>query len=405
MKRFLLLLWLATAQAQELVIDITGGRQAPIPIVVLSFRGKSPLDPAEIIKQDLRRTGLFEPLKTAITRRFDFQIWRQLGQEFLVQGSIIEQAGQLKVHFVLYDLYSERQLVGNRFTTTPERLRRLVHRISDQIYEAILRRPGPFSTRIAFVERTGDLYRLLIADYDGENAKPILISPEPVLEPVFSPSGSLIAYTSLEGKTPSVYVQEVATGERQRIATAAQSPAFSPDGRMLAFVKFTSSGADLYLYDLLSGEEKRLTTHIALDTEPRFAPDGKSIVFTSDRGGKPQLYRLDLATHKIERLTFEGEANTAARFLPQGRGLVLVQSSKGRDRIALFDLNIRRFKFLTEGPADDMAAVAPSGDFLLYTLEVGGKEQLGIVSINGRVREVVPSEFPRSMPTWSLLKE
>ncbi len=398
MRRLLLLLWLAVASAEEVVIEITGGRQAPIPIAILPFGGEP--DPAEIVKQDLRRSGLFEPIGGRADQ-VDLELWRQLGQDFLVEGEATRVGGRVRIRFTLYDLYGERQLAGDRFVEDANRIRQAAHRISDQIFEAILHRPGPFSAHIAFVEREGPLYRLVIADYDGQNGRPILISPEPILSPVFSPDGSRIAYTSLEGKIPAIYLQEIGTGKRRKIAAWAHAPAFSPDGRRLIFAQLGGEGVDLYLYDLLTGGRERLTDHVALDTEPSFSPDGKSVVFTSDRGGSPQLYRLDLESREISRLTFSGRANTAARFLPSGEGLIVLQSGEGGDRLVLFDRKTGRFTPLTQGPGDDGAAVAPGGDLLLYTVEVGGKPQLAIVSVNGRVQEVLPSEHPRAMPAWS----
>ena len=81
--------------------------------------------------------------------------------------------GRLRVDFRLWDVFSQQQLLGLQFTSTPENWRRIAHKISDAVYERLTGEKGYFDTRVVFVaESGGRLNRtktLAIMDQDGAN--------------------------------------------------------------------------------------------------------------------------------------------------------------------------------------------------------------------------------------------
>src|SRR5690606_33483190 len=96
---------------------------------------------------------------------------------------------------------------------------------------------GVFSTRIAYVVKSGTNYRLQIADADGANPQTALNSREPIISPAWSPDGERIAYVSFENKRPVVYVHDLRSGQRRAVAAfpgSNSAPAWSPDGSRLA---------------------------------------------------------------------------------------------------------------------------------------------------------------------------
>lgn len=148
-------------------------------------------------------------------------------------------------------------------------LRLVAHRIADYIYEKLTGEKGIFSTRIAYVTKSGAHYRLWIADADGENSQSALSSPEPIISPAWAPNGTQLAYVSFESRKPVVHVHDVASGHRRLLANfrgSNSAPAWSPDGSRLAVTLSRDGGSQLYLLNAQGGEPRRLMQSSGIDT-------------------------------------------------------------------------------------------------------------------------------------------
>ncbi|BCX88453.1 TolB protein [Methylomarinovum tepidoasis] len=416
-----LALLLCSAARAELTIEITRGIEGAIPIAVAPFAWTGPTPPpvdvAAVIRADLARSGQFRPLPpqdmltrpAAVPEAVNWRVWQTLGQDYLVIGQVESPSPErYEVQFHLLDVYRKEALAGYRLPARPAGLRKTAHRIADILYEKITGRPGAFATRIAYVivtEADGRrIYRLQIADADGYNPRTVVISPEPLMSPAWSPDGQQIAYVSFERRRPAIYVQTLATGAREKIAAFPGingAPAWSPDGGRLALTLSKDGSPDIYVLDLASRRLRRLTHSFAIDTEPAWSPDGKRLVFTSDRGGSPQIYTIPAGGGAVRRLTFQGNYNARATFSPDGGKLALVHGGQGY-RIAVLDLASGRLQVLTDGPLDESPSFAPNGSMILYATQAGGRGQLAAVSVDGRVRQRLGTEQGDVRePAWS----
>ncbi|MEO5510364.1 MAG: PDZ domain-containing protein [Longimicrobiales bacterium] len=76
------------------------------------------------------------------------------------------------------------------------------------------------------------------------------------------------------------------------------SPVFSPDGSMIAFSGNYDGNLDVYLIPVGGGSPRRLTHHPAPDNAQGFTPDGKRVLFASGRNGSTtklsQLYTVSV---------------------------------------------------------------------------------------------------------------
>lgn len=409
--RFLILLALLTWQPYgvALTIEITQGAEGALPIAVVPFGWTGPApgapqqDLAEIIAADLGRSGRFKPLGRAdmLARptkgeAVDFRDWRALAMENLVVGEISPNGpGGYLVRFQLFDVFRGEQVTGYSIPTTERDLRATAHHIADIVYESLTGEPGAFATRIAYVTSVGakdgsDRVVLEIADADGYGAQTIVSSAEPLMSPAWSPDGRKLAYVSFENRKAAIWIQEVFTGQREKVASFKGingAPSWSPDGRSLALTLSKDGNPDIFIMDLARRSIRPLTRHWGIDTEPDWSPDGKHIVFTSDRGGAPQIYRVNVSGGEAQRLTFDGDYNARASYSPDGRFLTLVTRQNGRYRIGLMDVADRNLQVLSDGRLDESPSFAPNGSMIIYATRADGRGVLSAVSTDGRVRQ------------------
>jgi TolB protein len=413
------LVWLAPAHAQ-LTIQITRGSNAPIPIAIVPFGGaaNAPVDVAQVIENDLERTGRFDGLERAgmLTKptsaaEVDFTNWRLLKTDYLVVGRLAQDGTAWAIQFELFNVLTGERLLGFNVPTGSAGLRNGAHRIADMIHDKILGVRGAFATRIAYVAVQGAApqrrYRLVVSDADGENARVIMESREPIMSPAWSPDGQQLAYVSFEGQQSSIYVQTLRTGQRERVSARPGvngAPAWSPDGRRLALTLSQRDGnVDVYVLDLQSRESVRVTDDPAIDTEPSWTPDGRALYFTSDRAGRPQIYRIALASgERPRRVTFEGSYNARPRVSPDGKQLVVVTLDQGAYRLAAIEVDSGRSRILTNGRLDEGPSFAPNGQTVIYATRAGGRGVLATVAIDGSVTSRITSDAGDVRePAWS----
>jgi tricorn protease len=70
------------------------------------------------------------------------------------------------------------------------------------------------------------------------------------------------------------------------------NPVFSPDGSMIAFTGDYDGNVDIYVMPSAGGVPKRLTYHPAVDEVVGWSPDGKSVLFRSTRNSYSRFNRL-----------------------------------------------------------------------------------------------------------------
>lgn len=279
----------ATTFAQLHLEIAKAPEQAPKIAIVPFGNDNNALYP--IIENDLNRSGRFTSASqnlpaTAQLNQIQAENWQSAGVPYVVVGQLKPIAGNsFEVHYQLYDVQKRQYLLNEVLTVPNSRVRQAGHMISDAIYQALTGIAGDFSGRIAYVLRNqatpAQRYTLQIADTDGEQPKTVLSSRDPILSPTWSPDAKKIAYVSFETKRPAIYMQDLATGEREVLASFRGlngAPSFSPDGKSMLFTASMHGNPEIYQMDLGTRQVKRMTTDSAIDTEARYAPDGKSFI-------------------------------------------------------------------------------------------------------------------------------
>jgi TolB protein len=378
-------------------VEVSGVGLTQLPVAVSTFRGDetAPQKMGAIVLADLERSGQFRGVDTGSvsldeTARPDFSGWRQRGSDALVVGSISRLAdGRFDVRMRLWDVVRGQDLGGQSFAVQAADLRLVAHRLADFVYEKLTGDRGVFSTRIAYVTKSGQNFNLWVADADGENAQSALNSGEPIISPAWAPNGNQLAYVSFESRKPVIFVHDVATGKRRLVANfkgSNSAPAWSPDGKNLAVTLSRDGGSQLFLMDANGGEPKRLAQSGSIDTEPHFTADGKSIYFVSDRGGSPQIYRMPANGGSPERVTFSGSYNISPSVSPDGRWLAFISRVNGAFKLHVMELATGTVSSITDTAADEKPRFSANSRLIIYATLQQGREALMTTTIDGKIK-------------------
>ncbi|WP_336720132.1 Tol-Pal system beta propeller repeat protein TolB [Acinetobacter soli] len=398
----------------QLHLEIAKAPEEAPKIAIVPFANDQSLFP--IVENDLNRSGRFSSSSknlpaTASVDQVQASAWQSAGIPYVVVGNVKAAANNaLEVHYQLYDVQKQQYLLNEVLTVPASRVRQAAHMISDAIYQALTGIPGDFSGRIAYVLRNpatpNQRYTLQIADTDGEQPKTVLSSRDPILSPAWTPDAKKIAYVSFETKRPAIYLQDLATGQREVLASFKGlngAPSFSPDGKSMLFTASMNGNPEVYQMDLTTRQLQRMTNDNAIDTEARYAPDGKSFIFTSDRGGSPQIYRYSFDDSSVKRLTFRGAFNARGTLSADGKNIALVHRPSGSNyKVAIMNISTGIVNILTPTSLDESPSFSPNGQMVVYATYEGSRGLLSIMSTDGRFRMNLPSEQGEVRePAWA----
>ncbi len=380
----------------QLKIEVTGVGSDQIPISVANFADDLPGDQSmsAIVRADLARSGLFGIIesKEIIPENapLDPATWKARGVDAVVTGSVISGAdGRIEIRYRLRDVTKASDISQLEIKTQAQFSRTAAHRVADDVFNALTGVRGTFSTRIAYVAKSGSEYRLEVTDSDGENLFIPFRSTEPIISPVWSPDGKKLAYVSFDNKKPIVYVQELDSRRRIPVANYKgnnSAPAWSPDGKKIAIALSRDALTQIYLINADGSDIKRLTKSNGIDTEPCFSPDGQTIYFTSDRGGSPQIYRMTVEGTDVRRVTFRSDYSISPTVSADGRMLAYISGRGKNYQLHLLDLTTSAERSLSTASHDESPSFAPNSRYIVYSSNSGGKGALTVVSTDGTTR-------------------
>ena len=435
---FLLNFFLISKSYALIEVDITRGNLDPLPIAVSPLHVDVKSEEytnlkvkelgnniSEIIENNFRATGLFNPLKKeAFVQKSDiahlkprFEDWRLIKAQALVTGKILIKNEKLKVEFRLWDLAAAKEMTALAFTTTPSNWRRVAHIISDKIYERLTGEQGYFDTRIIYVAESGPktqrVKKLAIMDQDGAKTKYLTLGNELVLTPRFNPTNQMVTYMSYFRNMPRVYLLDIETGTQEVVGNfpgMTFAPRFSPDGKKIVMSFAKDGNSDIFTMNLETRVVEKITEHSSIDTSPSFSPDGKYIAFNSDRSGLQQIYVMRSDGSNVKRITFGSGIYGTPVWSPRGDLIAFTKMRKGKFYIGVMRTDGSGERLLTENFYQEAPSWSPNGRVIVFYRETkaGSKGEnftakLWSIDITGYNERQLKTETDASDPSWSSL--
>ena len=146
---------------------------------------------------------------------------------------------------------------------------------------------------------------IYLMNLNGTNVRRFTNSQGIDTEPVFSPDGRYVYFTSDRGGNPQIYRQALDSRTAERVTYStdyAISPALSPRGDKLAFISRINGAFRVTLLDLNTGSQLVLTD-TSKDESPTFAPNGQILVYATEERGVGVLATVSLDGRVRTRLS------------------------------------------------------------------------------------------------------
>ncbi|MFH1071328.1 MAG: hypothetical protein V1794_17045 [Candidatus Glassbacteria bacterium] len=342
----------------------------------------------------------------------DFKGWQATGAEYLVTGSFFDSERGAAAEIRVYDLSLADLVFIKTYTVDFARLRRIAHKISDDVVLNVTGERGVASTRVAFIREVAQgISEVFICDYDGFGVQRITTENNIAKLPSWNPNGTRIAFTAFKNLStdPDLYALDLPTG-RVSVLYAAQGVDMAANwcerNGFLAFSSGVSGNQEIYF--LRPGETRpnQLTYSYAMDFEPSWSPGGDEMAFTSTRAGNPHIFIMGADGLNVRRLTFESR-NTTPRWrpLPYGDKILVTSEIRGIFQTAIIDTNGDNFIQLTTDGENRDASWSPDGLHIVFASDRrGGRGRFEIWTMDwdGNSQRPLASSFTGGKePRWS----
>ncbi len=230
---------------------------------------------------------------------------------------------------------------------------------------------------------------IIVSDYTLSFKKQIVSGGLNIFPKWSSDKQDSIYYTSYNHGKPTLFLLNLYSGERQKIASSSGMIVcsdVSDDGTKLLITMAPNDQPDIYLYDKISGSKKRITKYRGIDVSGSFVDNDSGVVFISERLGYPNIFHKDINGGRVEQMVYHGKNNSSCTT----SGKYIVYSSREKQNAfgnSVFNLYLIStqtdfIRKLTTNGKNMFPRFASDGETILFIKDQGRSSSLGVLRLN-----------------------
>jgi len=357
-------------------------------IVISKGSGKTGVDLSTLqVGQDPASREFLAVLQTDLLRSGWVEKGLPQASDYAVVGSVVSDGASIRAALQLMQKSSRRVLLNQPYNGDGAGIRRLAHRVADDIVYAITGRKGFASSKLVMVGTRSGHKELYMADSDGRGIYALTGDKTVSIAPRWSKDGQQIYYTSFLRNFPAIYRIDLATRKRTRVSNFAglnTGGAISPDGRDMAVILSKDGNPDLYVMKLSDGSLTRITsTPRAVEASPCWSPDGRQLVYVSDQTGTPNLFVVSRSGGQPRQVTTRGRQNVSPDWGPHG-DIAFSTLVGGKFQVSVVNPQTMEIRQITSDYADhEDPTWAPNGRHIACAKSVQYKSKVYLIDTMG----------------------
>jgi len=181
-----------------------------------------------------------------------------------------------------------------------------------------------------------DSWQLVVSAPDGSGANVLAEGVGRYFRPAWSPDDTTLVMPLNVGGQVDLWRIDVATGDRQQITDTPEpdlDPDWSPDGQQLVYRSDVHGGdPEVFVANIDGSNPVRLTQHPGYDSDPKWSLDGSLILFTTDVGdGNEEICTRARDGSNVVNLTNNPAKDHDGVWLRGGDGIVFTSERDAGD--------------------------------------------------------------------------
>jgi TolB protein len=362
----------------------------------------------EVLKHDLSFTKQISLVTNSLTGPIARSKIKEYAEQTMPLVIVLKEESAL-LYWWLYETQSGSLIAEKSCAKKGVLVRGWAHAIADQLWQAIMAKPGFFSTKIAYCKDLGKTRRvkhICVADYDGSYEETIVKTPTVNVAPRWNQSvrNPLLFYS--EYTNNNMRLIAVNMKKKRKVASNFDGlnmlPSFSSDGSQVVYCASRGDGnSQLYLYK--KGELKRLTHNTGNNVSPTFMANGNQFFFCSDfQTGYPQIYHFDITTQELQCIT-QGGYCAAPSYCSAINKLIYSKMIGSVMQLMLYDVDQKIHTQLTfDAHNKQEASWSPCGNYVLCSMSKGSVSRLAFFNLTtGNYHYITEGQTNCRYPHWS----